>query len=511
MTAKTSTRQILRKPDLARLGPLLILSILSGLYAVLIWAVDNNRLSVLLFALPVGLGLLVLPNRSRVLMALLVFSLSFSARFRLAPGAEFQAGAEASIAPTDIPLFALAMLAFAEGCLRPRRIRFYVGRFGLAFVALLLVYLVSLGYAHDRGLVLLQIIRLLRMGLLVVVVRHYVRDRQDVVLVTFLLLLSVILQGALALVQAFFHTSLGLGFLGERDTIWVVSYGGVNISRSGGTMGHANALANYLEALFPMALALLLGRTPLDRGQSRLRTLAWLALPLGLIGLFLTFSRAGWGSSLVGIAVVLLVSAAIGAARRTKVILTALLVSACLGIVVALLWEPISQRVSVFGSNSWLVRTGTVQVATEIIKQNPWLGVGTNNYMSVAHEYVPYDMHAMFGELIAHNLFYLVTAETGLSGLLVFVFLLWSVISVGYKAAKAKVQPLSYIALGILGGIAALITHGLFDWLFFYDPIHTLFWFLTGFLVAILDIASREKGTVVNSSLPTTQTTGPAV
>ena len=501
MTTNQTTRPILEKSRLSRLRLLAVLSILIGLYATAIWAVDDDRLSVLLLALPAAFGFLVLPNRSRVLMALLVISLSFSARFRLTQGAEFHAGAEASIAPSDIPLLGLALLAFADVCLKRRTLSLRIDRLGLAFILLLLVCMLSLIYAPDRMLVVLQVIRLLRMGLLVVVIRHYVQNRRDVALVVSLLLLSVVLQGALAIVQAFFNTSLGLGFLGERDTIWVISYGGVNISRSGGTLGHANALANYLEALSPIALALLtLPAVLLAKGNRLLRILAWLALPAGLIGLLLTFSRAGWGSILIGVLFVLLMTAVFGVTRRSQIVLSALLVTACMGIVTALFWDTISQRLSVFGSNSWLVRTGTIQVATEMIRQKPWLGIGANNYMSLAPDYVPYDLHPIFGELIAHNLFYLIAAETGLLGLLAFVFLLWAVIADGFKAVRARVQPLSYIAIGVLGGIVALIAHSMFDWLFFYDPIHTLFWFQVGLLVAIRDIVSKEAGP---SSAPT--------
>jgi O-antigen ligase len=458
-----------------------------GLYAILIQVVGNSKVSVLLFALPVGLGLVLVPDSKRVLMALLVLSLSFSARFRLTPGGEFQAGAEASIAPMDVPLLILAALAFAELCLSPRKLRLRLRRFGITFALLLLVYLLSLVRSPNRSLALLQVVRLLRMGLLVLVIKYYVRNRQDVVFVASLLLISVILQGALAVIQTLFHTSLGLGFLGERDTVWVISYGGVSISRAGGTMGHANALACYIEALVPLALALLIARV-----RGTLRILSLIALPVGMIGLFLTFSRAGWGASLIGLAAVLLLSGVLGVTRRSKVLIVTLLVAIGLGMTIAVLWNVISQRVSVFGSNSWLVRTGTVQVALEMIRQNPWLGVGVNNYMAVAPDYVPFDMHAMFGELIAHNLFYLVAAETGFVGLLAFVALLWATVAEGYRAAKAKCAPLSHVAIGILGGIVALLAHGMFDWLFFYDPIYVLFWFQAGLLLAIRDIVAQN-------------------
>jgi putative inorganic carbon (HCO3(-)) transporter len=171
----------------------------------------------------------------------------------------------------------------------------------------------------------------------------------------------------------------------------------------------------------------------------------------------------------------------------------------CLGVFTFLSWGIISQRVSVFGSSSWFVRTGSFQVAAEMIKRNPWLGVGANNYLAVAPQYVPFGVSKVFGDLIAHNLFYLVTAETGLVGLLVFLIVLWAIMAEGQKVARADDRLLSVIAIGTLGGIWALLAHGMFDWLFRYDPINTIFWFQVGLLIAIQNVMSRDNKINVSS------------
>jgi O-antigen ligase len=482
--------QALQGSWIVRLGLLLLLCIGIGLYAIYAQAVDNYRLFVLLLALPISIGVLVLPAAPRILMTLLVLSLSFSARFRFLGGGEFYAGAEAAIAPLDLPLFGLALLWLADTCISGSRLKFKLGRTGKAFLIVLGVYILSLVPAYDRGLTMLAVARMLKMGLLVLVVRHYVRSERDVIFIVKLLLIGIILQGGLAILQTVLHSTLGLGFLGERDTFWVVSSGSISIGRSGGTLGHANALANYLEVLIPLALALLIARI---RGPLRILSLA--ALPLGMIGLFLTFSRAGWGASLVGIGAVLLMMGVFGGIRRSKVIFIALLALACLGIIALLLWGTISQRIDAFGSNSWLVRTGTIQIAVKMIGQNPLLGVGGNNYLMVAPQYVPSGTSQIFGDLIAHNLFFLVAAETGLIGLFAFSILMLAIALTGRKVAMAQYQLLSAVAVGTLGGILALVVHGMFDWLFFYDPIYTLFWFQVGLLLAMRDIWSRATGT----------------
>jgi hypothetical protein len=490
-----TSQQIRRAPIkvwISRFGLLLLLSIGTGLYAIYTQAMGDFRLAVLLVALPLGMGLFVLPNAPRVLMTLLVFSLSFSARFRLASGGQFYAGAEAAIAPLDLPFLGLLLIWFADTCISGRELRLKPGRVAKPFSVLVGVYLLSLAPAQNRALTMLEVVRLLKMGLLVLVIRHYVRNRQDVVYVVNIVLICVILQGGLAILQTVFHSNLGLGFLGERDTLWRLSRASFNVSRAGGTMGHANALANFLETLLPLALVCIIGRV---RGS--LRVFALVAFPVGMVGLFLTFSRAGWGASLIGMGAVLLMTGAFRIVRRSRLVFAVLLILLGLGIVAFLLWGVISQRVSVFGSSSWLVRTGSFKVASNMIEQKPWLGVGANNYLAVAHQYVPFGVSGVFADLIAHNLFYLVTAETGIVGLLVFLMLLWEIMAAGQRVAGAYDQPLSFMAIGILGGIVALVAHGMFDWLFRYDPIYTLFWFQVGLLIAMQNVLSRDDKAAV--------------
>ncbi len=467
---------------------LLLLGVTSGVYVIYAQAVENDRLGVFLLALPVGFGLFSLPSAPRILMSVLVLSLSFSARFRLTGNGGFYAGAEAAIAPLDIPLVGLALIWSAEACISGRNFKIRLGSVGKAFLLLLGIYLLSLVYSHERTLTILAAIRLLKMGLLVLIVRNYVKSRQDVIFIISLLLICVVFQSMLAVFQTVSHSSLGLGFLGERDALWQISLGNVRFGRPGGTMGHSNALSNFLETLSPLALAFLLGRS-----SGFLRALSLVAFPAGMIGIFLTFSRAGWGSAVLGVGAVLLMSSVFGTMHRSKVILFGSVLLICLGIFGLLMAGIISQRITTFGSSSWLVRTGTIQVASNIVKQHPLLGVGVNNYMVVASQYVSPGLSPLFGGLIAHNLFYLVAAETGITGLAVFLALMLTIMLEGRRVIKADREIFSTIAIGILGGIVALLIHGMFDWLFFYDPIHVLFWFQVGLLLAVRDILSQNN------------------
>jgi hypothetical protein len=52
---------------------------------------------------------------------------------------------------------------------------------------------------------------------------------------------------------------------------------------------------------------------------------------------------------------------------------------------------------------------------------------------------------------------------------------------------------LASLSTGILAGMVALVAHGMWDWLFRYDPVYLLFWFAAGLLIAMMNIIRKES------------------
>jgi O-antigen ligase len=460
-----------------------------GLCAVVVGSLDNWKLALVLFVLPVSLGLLTLRDASSVLFALLLVSLSFSARFRPLGGAFHPGGAELALGPIDFPLMGLALLWLLELSRIPHIAKVPVRQVVLPFALFLSSHVLSIVPAPNRGLALLEILRLLKMALTVLIISRCLDSEKKIALAVRVLLLTVVLQGALAVVQSVFRASLGLGVLGEHE-YWTISKGGITFGRAGGTLGHANVLANYFEVLTPIALALIL-----SGARGRLRLLAYGAFLSGVMGTFLTFSRAGWASLLFGLSLV-------GFQHRKRLprrqILAIILVIGLVGAAIGVLFNDIVvARFTTFWEGSRLVRTITAQTALRMFRSHPFLGVGANNYLAVSAGYVdPYVTPGLskMAAAVVHNVPLLYAAELGLFGLVAFVWLVLSLIRLARQISRRAAPFPASLSTGVLAGMIALMAHGMWDWLFRYDPVFTLFWFSVGLLLALVNVHRRGQG-----------------
>lgn len=457
-----------------------------GLYAGIIGGLDYRKLTVVCLVCPLIFGLAILRHGPTILFTLLVVGLSFSARFR-PQGYEFHpGGAELALAPIDFALFALAVISLPLMTRRPSVIQRSVKALGWPFAFFLVAHLLSFVPASDHGLALLELLRLLKMAVLMLVVALFLDSREKVSLAVNMLLLMVIAQGALATVQSVFGTSIGLGFLGEH-AYWTISKAGVTIGRAGGTLGHANVLANFFEMLTPIALAIVL-----SGAKGRVRTLAYVALLSGIIGTFLAFSRAGWASLSLGLSLVLF--AYLRGRRAIRLTPGLLLTGLSVGLIGLLFAGLIVTRFTAFWEGSRLVRVITAQTALNMLSSNPILGVGANNYLTVSNAYV--DPHLTVGlaeraAAVVHNLVLLYGAELGVLGVVSFLLLLTRVVWLARRTTQQADPFLAAVSTGLAAGIIALVAHGMWDWLFRYDPVYTLFWFSVGLLVAIGNITAR--------------------
>jgi len=466
-------------PQLVVWGGLVALGISIGLYAAIIGGLDYRKLTLVCLVFPLVVWLATLRDGPTILFTLLVVTLSFSARFR-PEGYDFHpGGAEFALAPIDFPLLMLFILCLPLMAGRPSVTHRSLRALGWPFALFLLVHLLSLVPSSDPGLAFLEFLRLLKMGLLVLVVAQCLNSRRKVALAVNLLLLTAIAQGALATIQSVFHTSIGLGFLGEH-AYWTISRESVTFGRAGGTLGHANVLANFFEMVTPIALAL-----ALSGAKGRVRLLAYAALLSGVVGTFLAFSRAGWVSLLIGLVVVAFQHArGRRVVRVTPGVLTAGLIA---GVVALLSAGAIVARFTLFWEGSRLVRFVTAQTALNMLRSHPVLGVGANNYLSVSSAYTDPYLSSGLAEkaaAVVHNVLLLYGAELGLLGLVSFLVLVVRLLWLARRSVQRDDGFLGAVSMGIAAGMIALFAHGMWDWLFRYDPVYTMYWFSVGLLIA---------------------------
>ncbi len=131
------------------------------------------------------------------------------------------------------------------------------------------------------------------------------------------------------------------------------------------------------------------------------------------------------------------------------------------------------------GSN--LERIRLWKEALKIIRDYPATGCGLNNYSIVARNYKSFEG----GGVYPHNSFLQKAAETGIFGLLAFLFVLFSFFKSGIQHLNQKRD---YLVLGLLAGITAFLIQSFFDTNLYALQLVVLFWYMLGLTVAVIKI-----------------------
>ena len=275
------------------------------------------------------------------------------------------------------------------------------------------------------------------------------------------LMAMIVVQAVVAIGQVAAQGSLGLQVVGEQ--VLRLPDGGLSIVAAADGSGSLRAYGltdhpNILGGILAFALIILAS----VRGLAGVRSSArWLVFALGVVVLFLTFSRSGWIAYAVGIAV----AVAMLAVMRDRPAVRRLLLAAagsllvCAPLVVAFA-PSVSARINVAGpiaaeTRSIEERVALAQGAIRVLLEQPILGVGLGNLPQAMRVPEPgFDQ-----EQAAHVVLLDVAAETGVVGAACYLFLIlapW----VALVRARSRWTPALVAASGVL---AAITTVGFFD------------------------------------------------
>ena len=267
----------------------------------------------------------------------------------------------------------------------------------------------------------------------------------------------VLFQGAIAIGQFISQTDLGLVWLGELPLDPI--YEGVSVIfarerpwlRAHGLTAHPN----FLGAILTTLLLLLLPTTVRSEGWRRI---VWYAAFLvGLAGLVLTFSRGAGLGFLAGLLTWLLLrdwrtgdrsrpAARISSlqpliARYLKYILPLLLFIPLLWLYSDLFLSRLTHLDAPSEAQSLNQRVDDARLALQLIAKNPLTGVGLGSYTDVAKEINP-------AAARVHNVLLLVTAELGLPGLLLLLWLFLSPFATRPLRASAVAPWVAMLVIG---------------------------------------------------------------
>jgi O-antigen ligase len=206
-----------------------------------------------------------------------------------------------------------------------------------------------------------------------------------------------------------------------------------------------NTLAGYLIMILPLAFIQ--------------KKTSWFALPV-FAALLLTQSLG----SIFSIFVAALIVSILRGKMKGKIFYLAALAAAA-GIVFLLRAELGEEHFR--PAFSTLMRLNYWKETLQIIKLHPFLGIGPGNLNLTYSRY-------------AHNSYLQLWAETGISGIIAFLWLIITMLKLGFKdinAGQAKAQT-AYLLCAIL----AFIIHNFMDFTFFLPEVSLIWWAILGCL-----------------------------
>jgi O-antigen ligase len=346
---------------------------------------------------------------------------------------------------TTIALAGLYALWLAEALVSPQTAASGRLRASLPLAAYVVLTALSLLAARDPALAAFEVALLVQTLFLFVYVASTVRSHADVRFVTIVLLGTLLVQ-ALAML-AMRYSSLDLSRIGLSSNPQPGS--GPFADRVTGTVGSPNTAASYLVPVLLPAVTLLAASV-----SRRLKALALLAFAFGLAALVLTFSRGGWVGFALGSAL-----AFVAARRRGWLSGRAWLAVAVGAAVLATLFgATIASRLTTDDRGAAYSRVPLMKLAGEVIRDEPLLGVGPNNFAFALPEFAGPDFTYEWLYTV-HNKYLLVWAETGLAALLAFLAFLVVTLRRGWRCWQGHDPFMSPLALGLTAGVVGTMAH----------------------------------------------------
>lgn len=162
----------------------------------------------------------------------------------------------------------------------------------------------------------------------------------------------------------------------------------------------------------------------------------------------------------------------------------------------------ISERLYGDDKGSAASRMPLNDLATAMIADHPLLGVGANNF-ALAME--PYKAHSFSGDFFytVHNTYLLVCAETGIGGLVVFLWFLIAVLRQGFKCSRLRDPLFAPLALGCFAAVVGLMVHMNFE-PFGSGPEMDVLWLFAGLVTAMTSLSANPLAASRGRTIPST-------
>ena len=396
----------------------------------------------------------------------------------------------------DICFLALLLLWAFQVAFRKRRTEAKSPRLWPWFLPLAFACLLSVAAADRPDWSLYELIRFAKFGLVLAYVRHNFGKREWIIAVASLGLAMSFqsIVGAKEIITG--HSGvLGMGgqvtgvdgfenvFSQENFYGWV---------RATGTMNHPPNLACYLILVLPVFLA-----CGFTMPQQALRRICGCVFLLGCVGLGCTLSRWPWALAAGEAALVLAGLVLLRETRFHRAAGVALVGIFALMVALVPLRDKLMDRLTRDFTDSVNQRADGNRIATAMIEENPWFGVGLNNSKLHILKYMPELEWAVENEdLLTHvmksrslaamgNGFFFVTVETGVFGTLGFAICLIGALVTAVRSVLLSRGAVRGVCLGMCLGLVGVLLQQLIDFSLWVDPLL----YTTALCIGLLNVA----------------------
>ena len=346
-----------------------------------------------------------------------------------------------------------------------------------SFALIIAVSFLSFLNSVDIRASLQGIVKLLKYGFLIIIMAGEIKDRKH-----FKRILGAIFLGLfLASLDGLYQLVFGVDFFRHKPYDLIIG-----LARLKAAFPHTNIFAGYLALVLPVCIPL-----SLYYFKAWQRFILLIISLLGAFCLFFNFCR----SADLGVWFVLLL---MGIIRKDKIVV--FLTVLVLIIAPFLLPGSIKDWAKTTTSMGELLlnksRFVLYETSFNMIKHHPVIGVGVNTYVLNYEQYKLHDVSADSANhrWYAHNSFLQMTAEIGILGLIVFIWLLYLLFSKWFSFyRKSKDNFLCLCGLGIVMGLIAFLVNGLTETNLYYPKIATIFWFQIGLLLGLLHLKNEKE------------------
>lgn len=198
--------------------------------------------------------------------------------------------------------------------------------------------------------------------------------------------------------------------------------------------------------------------------------------------IYLTYSYSSWLGLGAGLAFFFVLSfKKLGFAKYIILIFI-------LAVIFFMIWQIPSEKFQAFlhqYRSSWHSRLMVWQAAWLIIKDHPLIGIGPGMFQKYYLDYqIYFEPYLEWAITQPHNIFLAFWLQTGLLGLMGFIWLI-------IVFFKAIFKNLSLLAIALAAAMAYTLVHGMLDALYWKNDLSVFFWLIIGLAIANLRLAKR--------------------